>query len=165
MFVKSEDRGKVRHDVPVIDDTIADVEAGIEEADVIGMADARLGPGVNSGLKVGGDVIEEIGSSQSAECAAETVPGDEQVFAIGGFGLNQPADVVTHRFVDDLKAGMNCAAAGDRAVGFRSEIEIVEPVLEIFGAAEGDDQPAVFGVDAEPAKVQVWFDAARHRLH
>ena len=43
VFVESEHRRQVRHNVPKIDNAIADVDAGIEEADEIRMADARLG--------------------------------------------------------------------------------------------------------------------------
>jgi hypothetical protein len=56
------------------------------------------------------------------------------------------------------------AAAWDRAVGLGSEIEIIEPVLEIFCATEGDDQPAVSGVYTNPAEVQVGLSAALHSL-
>lgn len=152
----------MRHHVPKIDDAVADVEAGIEEAEVVGMADAGLGPSIDGGSEIGGDVVKKIGSSQRAEGAAEAVASDEEFLAVEGLGLNQLAYVVAHCFVDEKEALMNGAAAENRAVGGRSEIEVVEPVLEVFGAAEGDDEPALGGVDAHPAKVQVWFEAARH---
>src|SRR5579859_5907598 len=65
VFVEGEDWREMRHDVPDIDDAIADVEAGIEEADVIGVADPGLGPGVNGGSEIGGDVVEEIGAANA----------------------------------------------------------------------------------------------------
>ena len=64
VFVQSEHRRQVRHHVPKIDDAIADIDAGIEEADEIGVADARLGPGVNDGSEICRDVVEKIGSGQ-----------------------------------------------------------------------------------------------------
>jgi len=45
VFVESEHRRQMRHHVPKIDDALADIDAGIEEADEIGVADVRLGPG------------------------------------------------------------------------------------------------------------------------
>src|ERR1700693_4176277 len=60
VFVEGEYRRKMRHDIPEADNAIADVDAAIEEADEIGVADAGLGPGVNGGSEIGGDVVEEI---------------------------------------------------------------------------------------------------------
>ena len=60
VFVESERRRQVRHHVPKIDDAVADVYTGVEEADEIGVADARFGPGVNNGREICRDVIEEI---------------------------------------------------------------------------------------------------------
>src|SRR5258708_39649324 len=60
---------------------------------------------------------------------------------------------------------MNGAVAGDGAVRLGSEIEIIEPVAEEFGATKGDDQSLVFGVDAEPAEMLVGFSAAGHGLY
>ena len=62
VFVQSKHRRQVRHKVPKIDDAIADIDAGIEEADEIRMADARLGPGVNDRRQIRCDVVEKIGS-------------------------------------------------------------------------------------------------------
>jgi hypothetical protein len=62
VFVESEHRRQMRHNVPKIHDAIADIDAGIEEADEIGVADARLGPGVNDGREICCDVVEKIGS-------------------------------------------------------------------------------------------------------
>ena len=62
VFVQSEHRGKMRHHVPKVYDAIADVDASIEEADEIGVADARFGPGINDGRKICCDVVKEIGS-------------------------------------------------------------------------------------------------------
>ena len=60
LFVQSEGRREVRHYIPKIYDAVADVDAGIEEVDEIGMAYAGLGPGVNDGSEVCCHVVEEI---------------------------------------------------------------------------------------------------------
>ena len=60
VFVESEGRREMRHHVPKIDNAVADIDAGIEEVNEIGMADARLGPGVHDGSEVCCDVVEEI---------------------------------------------------------------------------------------------------------
>ena len=141
MFVESEHRRQVRRNIPKIDNAIADVDAGIEEADEIGVADARPGRGVNDGRQICRDVVGKIGSGQCGKSATEAVTGDQQFLAAEGFGLNQLAQVFAHCFVHDLKTLMNGAASGNGAVRSRSEIEIIKPVLEVFGAAEGHDQP------------------------
>lgn len=60
VFVKSQWRREVRHYIPKIDDAVADINAGIEEVDEIGVADAGLGPGVNDWREVRCHVIQEI---------------------------------------------------------------------------------------------------------
>jgi len=62
VFVESEHRRQVRHHIPKIDDAVADIYAGVEEADEIGVADARLGPSIDDGREICRDVVEEIGS-------------------------------------------------------------------------------------------------------
>src|SRR5579862_3867591 len=159
VFVEGEDWREMRDDVPEIDDAVADVEAGVEEADVIGMADARLGPSVNGGREIDGEVVEEIGGRESGERATETMAGDENLLEGGGFGRNEfgqsGAEAFANGFIDKKEALVNGTASGNGAVRRGSEIEVVEPILKIFGATERDDQTAVGGIQADPAEMLV----------
>lgn len=159
VFVEGEDWREMGDDVPEIDDAVADVEAGVEEADVIGMADARLGPGVNGGREIDGEVVEEIGGRESGERATETMAGDENLLEGGGFGRNEfgqsGAEAFANGFIDKKEALVNGTASGNGAVRRGSEIEVVEPILKIFGATERDDQTAVGGIQADPAEMLV----------
>ena len=152
------------HDVPEIDHAVADVDASIEEVDEIGMADARFGPGVNDGGEIAGEVVEYIEGRESAERAAETVAGDEDFFEAGGFARDERgesgADAFANGFIHDEKALVDGAAAGNGTVGSGSEVEIVEPIPEILGAAERDDQAVVGGVEADPAEMLVGLGCA-----
>lgn len=65
VFVACKIWRQVRHYVPNIHDPIADVDVGIEEADEIVVAHARLSPGVDNWGK-SRDVIQQVRRGQGA---------------------------------------------------------------------------------------------------
>ena len=60
MFVESQHRRKVRHNIPQVDDAIADVDERVEEPDIIGITDARVGPRVHDGRDTSGDIVQQV---------------------------------------------------------------------------------------------------------
>jgi hypothetical protein len=89
----------MRHNVPKIDDAIANIDAGIEEADEIRGAGPRLGRGVNVRCEICCAVVEKIGNGQCGKSATEAVTGDQQFLAARGFGLDQLAQVIAVNLV------------------------------------------------------------------
>ena len=96
------------------------------------------------------DLGGEFGSGEEGEGAAEAVAGDPE--ALWGLGREQGGEIGRQLAVGSSEAAMDLAAGRpDREQG----VEVVEPMLEIGGAAKDEDLMArlIAGVNERPVEL------------
>src|ERR1051326_6608495 len=119
------------------------------------MDDAGLRPGVYNGRKVSGNIIQQIGRSQRAKSAAQTVSRNQNGLATCGVCLNQVPHIIAHGIIDKLKSLVHRAASRNWSIRRGNKVDIVQPVLEKFRAAKSHNQPSISSVNAHPSKMEV----------
>src|SRR6266704_2580015 len=78
---------------------------------------------------------------------------DQQILMPCRVLADQSNQTVADGIVHQLEALMNGATSGDGAIGSGDEVEVVEPLMDQLGAADGDSDR--LRVDAYPAEVPV----------